>query len=395
MKKLYPPFIYVAAVFKSGIAVISFCVLFSFPSLAQTTSISGIVNSYFKVTDIVPSKACMLVQDPTGLIVNSRVMIVQMKGATINTTNTSAFGDTLSLNEAGNYEIATICYIIGDSVFFFHNLLNTYNKTGKIQLVQFAEYYSANVVDTVKAAPWDSAAGTGGVIAIYADQDITLNAPIYADSSGYKGGPYFLSDGTCSNFVPATGYVYNGVPVPPPTPPLQNGARKGEGVAFVSSAQSGGRGAPANGGGGGNNHNNSGGGGANLTAGGNGGGNSSGVGCSVAIQGIGGKGLSSYNGSKIFMGGGGAAGHSNNGASTLCYGANGGGIIFIWANELIGNGKSISVNGGKGGNSSGDGAGGGGAGGSIIMNVSIYTGAVNITANGGAGGDSYNYVSME
>lgn len=83
-------------------------------------------------------------------------MIVQMKGASINTTAaSSSFGDTTALNEAGNYEIGTVCYIIGDSVFLFHNLLNTYNTTsGKVQLVQFAEYYAAEVIDTVKATPW-------------------------------------------------------------------------------------------------------------------------------------------------------------------------------------------------------------------------------------------------
>ena len=34
-----------------------------------------------------------------------------------------------------------------------------YDVNEKVQLVQFAEYYSANVMDTVKAQPWDSAAG--------------------------------------------------------------------------------------------------------------------------------------------------------------------------------------------------------------------------------------------
>ncbi len=343
------------------------------------------MNTYHKVVEIIPAKACVRVADTTGLNVNSRVMLIQMKGASISTANNSTFGDTTSLNQAGNYEIGAVCFMIGDSVFLFHNLLNTYNySTGKVQLVQFAEYYSANVIDTVKAASWDSVASTGGVIAIFATEDITLNAPIYADSSGYAGGVYIHHNGDCP--FAGSGFVYDASATG-----TGNGAYKGEGVANISATQDGAKGAPANGGGGGNNHNNSGGGGANLTTGGNGGGNSSSgpFGCNTVNNwGRGGKALSSWSDSKIFMGGGAGAGHSNNGSVAFNYGGNGGGIIFIWANNLIGNNDSISANGGNGGASQSDGAGGGGAGGTIIMHVTSYIGNVAINVRGGKGGQS-------
>lgn len=366
-----------------------FSVFFSLTAFAQT-NISGIVNTYHKVVEIIPAKACVRVADIGGLNVNRRVMLVQMKGASINTVNNSSFGDTTSLNEAGNYEIGAVCYIIGDSVFLFHNLLNTYNtSTGKVQLVQFAEYQSANVIDTIKAASWDSASGKGGVIAIFATLDITLNAPIYADSSGNKGGAYYNNSGTC-NFIQqaGTGYAYDII-----SSSNLNGAYKGECVADIPSSVNSAKGAPANGGGGGNNHNNSGGGGANLTTGGIGGGNSSNgpTGCNVGNNwGRGGKALSSWGGTKIFMGGGGGAGHSNNGSVLSNYGGNGGGIIFIWAANLNGNNYSISADGGNGGGSNSDGAGGGGGGGSIVMHVTNYTGNVFIKAEGGNGGLSDN-----
>src|SRR6185436_8151314 len=133
----------------------------------------------------------------------------------------------------------------------------------------------------------------------------------------------------------------------------QNGSFKGECVAIVASAQSGGRGAPANGGGGGNNHNN-GGAGANLAAGGNGGGNSSSVGCRTTLQGLGGKALSSHSGSKIFFGGGGGAGHSNFNFPNPKGGGNGGGIVFLQAINLVGNSRKIAANGRVGGASLGD-----------------------------------------
>ncbi|HUR66070.1 MAG TPA: hypothetical protein VMZ03_06935, partial [Chitinophagaceae bacterium] len=360
-------------------------VLLSSICFGQTSNINGIVNTYHKVIQVIPSKACLRVADPTGLNVNTMVMVVQIKGATINTANNSSFGDTISVNGAGNYEIGTICYIIGDSVFLFHQLLNTYDSSSKVQLVQFAEYYSANVVGTIKPAPWDSVAGTGGVIALYAEEDLTLNAQILADSSGNSGGVFTLSDNNCSNLFAATGYVYNPTVVNP-----QEGAYKGEGIANLTIGQSGGRGAPANGGGGGNNHNNSGGGGANLTIGGIGGGNTSASGCNTNLRGLAGKPLNSSSGKKIFFGGGGGSGHSNNGSISSNYGGNGGGLIFIWANNLIGNNDSITANGGDGGTSAADGAGGGGAGGTIIMNVANYTGNVFIRTNGGKGGQSDN-----
>lgn len=92
--------------------------LFVFIGFAQTP-ISGIVNTYHSVVEVIPAKACLRVTNISSLDVNSRVMIVQMKGASIITSTGATFGDTISLNEAGNYEIGTVCYIIGDSVFCF------------------------------------------------------------------------------------------------------------------------------------------------------------------------------------------------------------------------------------------------------------------------------------
>jgi len=357
-------------------------ILCALTSLSQT-NISGVVNSYYHVIEVIPAKACVRLNTVAGLAHLNKTLLIQMKGASVNTANSSSFGDTTALNDAGNYEIAIICAINGDSVFMYHNFLNSYTVTGKVQLVKFAEYYSANVIDTVKASPWSNATGTGGVIAISVSQDLTLNAPIYADSTGFRGGGYVLSNGTCFNTpFAATGYIYNAANTSP-----QNGAAKGEAVYDFPAAQSGGRGAPANGGGGGNNHNNGGAGGANLSAGGKGGGNSSSAGCTTELHGLPGKALSSWTGKKLFFGGGGGAGHSNGIVTVSKGGGHGGGIILIQADNVIGNGNKITANGGKGGNGASDGASGGGAGGSLIMDVNTYSGPVTIQANGGKGGD--------
>ena len=354
------------------------------PASAQTP-VSGIVNTYYEVTDVVPSKACVIVTNPAGLNHNDKVMLIQMKGASINTTaSSSTFGDTSNLNNAGNYEMGRVCAVIDDSVFLVFMILNQYTVADKVQLVKIPQYVSAIVTDTLKPAPWDNTTGTGGIVAISVEEDLILNAPIYADSSGFQGGEYRLSDGTCGNSFfppPANAFAYNANVLNP-----QNGAFKGESVADLAPGISGGKGAPANGGGGGNNHNNGGGGGANLTAGGIGGGNSSSIGCTVTNQGRAGKALNTYGGSKIFFGGGGGAGHSNFTIPNQYGGGNGGGIVFIEAGNIVGNNMKISASGRAGGHALGDGASGGGAGGTIIMSVNSYTGTLSVESNGGAGG---------
>jgi hypothetical protein len=361
--------------------------LSSLSSFSQTTNISGIVNSYYPVTGVDLVKDAVELGNTFGLNQGDRVLLIQMKGASINTTNTVAFGDTTSLNNAGNYQMFTICMISNDSAYFVQNIANNYTPaTGRVQLVKFGDYVNANVTDTLRASPWSNVLGTGGVIAIWVDGDLTLNRPITADRAGFAGGAFFDSGDGCTSSLNA--YAYNATVG---TGSTQNGAYKGEAVADPPAAMNGGRGAPANGGGGGNNHNNGGGGGGNLTAGGLGGGNSSTTGCTGNWRGIGGKALSSWGGNKIFMGGGGGAGHNNNAVPVLPFisaGGNGGGIIFIHANNIIGNGHAISSDGGIGGNTTSDGAGGAGAGGTIIMDVTTGYSNITIRANGGTGGNS-------
>src|SRR5687768_8984175 len=99
--------------------IILFSTSFSF---SQTTNISGIVNSYHSVIGISTTAANL--DNVSGLAYGNTVLLIQMKGASINTSNTASFGDTTSLNYAGNYEVATICYVSNDTVYFFNELIN-------------------------------------------------------------------------------------------------------------------------------------------------------------------------------------------------------------------------------------------------------------------------------
>jgi hypothetical protein len=172
-------------------------------------------------------------------------------------------------------------------------------------------------------------------------------------------------------------------------------AYKADGIfdnTFINTANSNTRamGHAANGGGGGSVDNGGGGGGGNYTAGGQGG---HGWTCSnPGAGGLGGLALSGYiTNARLFMGGGGGGGQGNNGVQTS--GVSGGGIVLLEANVLAVNGNNtISANGSIATNSGNDGAGGGGAGGSIVItinsnSVTCNTGTLNVTANGGNGGN--------
>jgi hypothetical protein len=367
--------------------------LASYKSFTSYAQISGVVNSYFKVTNVVPSRNGIRVSNISGLNVNDRVLIIQMKGAVINETETSSFGNITSINEAGLYEFATICGFLNDTVIFERELKNTYDYTKAVQLVRVPVYTDVNITGTLRAQEWNTVTETGGVVALAATGTITLNASVSGDSAGYRGGT-LQSFSNCSFFTVADNYAYNPASV---LLSNDNGTYKGEGINNTISLKEGGKGKQSNGGGGGNNHNTGGGGGSNYGVGGNGG-RYTGSGsfpCGGTNVGLGGLSLVGYGytpaNNRIFMGGGGGAGHDNNGFGTP--GGKGGGIVFIECNELVGNGYTISANGSQGINSSnivpsearGDGGGGGGGGGTVLLNVSTYTGNVAIQARGANG----------
>lgn len=365
---------------KTRLLILLLYTLLGSSSVRAQTPISGVINTYHKVLSLGNADGWVVVDNPGALGPGDKVMLVQMKGAGVSTGN-ATFGDTTSLNKAGNYELGTVCTVHSDTVFLLNTIQQQYTPADKVQLVYIPVYDNAVVTGELKATPWNNSTGKGGVLALSVTYSLFLNAPVTATGAGYWGGAAVLSSGDCNDFFYPSGEYYNANNTAP-----QSGAFKGESVWELSDPQfSGGKGAVANGGGGGNNHNNGGGGGAHLSAGGAGGGNNSATTCTKSNPGEGAKALSSWGRTKIFMGGGGGAGHVNTGG-ILQGGGNGGGIVYIQAQSLMSSGYTISANGLNGGSAIGDGASGGGAGGTILMNVSVYSDAVNLEARGGDGG---------
>lgn len=361
----------------------SYCWIFFLLFLKTTSAqevLSGVINHYAIVQEIDYCDNTLTLSNASLFSVGKAVLLIQMQGALINTSNNGSYGDVTDLRQSGKFERAIVASINGNVVRLENALLNTYDLGGSVQLVNMPEYDEALVVDTLKALAWNGT--TGGVLTFTADV-LELQAPLDVSGKGFRGGfAPIVYDGNCLWFVTYSDYAYGDISI--------RGAKKGEGIAKVNNNNTRGRGAQSNGGGGGNDHNASGGGGGNGSSGGLGGTNEnpSAFGCQGNFPGVGGKGIDPSN-DRAWMGGGGGAGHANNSQATD--GGAGGGIIIIHVGQIIPNGHAIRANGQSANTSGGDGAGGGGAGGTIVLQLDNSNNElVQLEAKGGRGGDANN-----
>ena len=376
-----------------------------------------------------------------NLAVGDLLLVVQTQGASVTTTNTSAFGAVTNLNGAGLYEFVTITNansgsnrvdISTDCV--GTGLRNTYVPS-LTQVIRVPQHSTLTVNAGASIVPQAWNGRTGGIVAVHVAGAAIINGSISANASGFRGGATDNASRPSDNEI----LIWRDTDD-------ADGGEKGESIAGYQAAYDDlggryGRGAPANGGGGGNSHNAGGGGGANAApasltwtgrgvmpsgvagatawnidpdyvSNGNALTNSAGGGrggytyaadnenaLTVApgdsawsgnlrrnVGGYGGRPLTQTPSTRLFLGGGGGAGDGNNDAAGA--GGNGGGIVIVMADAVSGTG-SLTANGGAGANTTSDGndaPGGGGAGGSIIVRARTLSG-VTASANGGVGGN--------
>lgn len=363
-----------------------------------SATVTGVVNTYYPaLTDANAGDFTISLGPLTGnarpIVAGDRVLIIQMQDATINSSNTVAYGGNgtggngyTDLGYTGLYEFAIVRSLAGNVLTLRDPLQRSYraisgipNRKSAYQVVRVPAYQVLTLGGPVTAAPWDGTAG--GIVALHAWRFIDMNGfSISVTGQGFRPGR-----------INSAGGLYNLQDFVRPT--YGSYGEKGEGIAGTPegtwAATAGGyengsfgRGAPANAGGGGNAHNSGGGGGANFGNGGKGGFQYGGA---DDVGGRGGVGVKTGLPVRIMMGGGGGSGHQNNAAASG--GEHGGGIVLVTTGDIIGAG-SISADGNNAGPSTDDGAGGGGAGGSIILS---YTGAmdagITLSAKGGAGGN--------
>lgn len=353
------------------------------------TSISGVINSYTRVTSVDGTDR-VTVDDPSLFSVRDTTLIIQMKGIEISVENSLSFGSRQQNLSAGYYEFLIILDITGNQITFDADMTNTYDVNGHLQLIQVPGYDNATVDAPVTCDPWDPVTGTAGVVAMIVGNTLTLEADIDVSGYGFLGGASVERlSGTCG----VTDFFFNDAST--------EGGYKGEGIASygyldgtgglpLGTDYIKGRGCYYNGGGGGNGLYSGGGGGGNGGKGGSGGKEEES--CGALIGGVGAYKISNFidyeNQDRVFLGGGGGAGTQLN-AGEGTDGGNGGGIVIIVANTLVGNGNSIIANGESvAGIATGNaGAGGGGAGGTILLEVGSYNGSnLNLEARGGNGG---------
>lgn len=365
------------------------------------------------------------------------LLIIQMQGATISTTDTVNYGTVSALNSTGLYEFVTVSSFSGNNISINTTncgaLKNSYTVAGKTQIVRVPQYSNLTINSNASVIPTDWNGITGGIVALQVRNTITINGTISVSSAGFRGG--VIENTTTNQVANVPGYRSTSAAY---------GAEKGEGIAGFQTNYDAfgryGRGAAANGGGGGNAHNSGGGGGANGNSGndwtgqgimsisvlgaaawildsgyianGNALTNSSGGGrggysFSFSNQnaltlganqsawtgdyrqergGLGGRPVSNDPATRIFMGGGGGAGDGNNNSNSD--GGRGAGIVILFADSVAGTG-TITANGQTAANTNNthnDSPGGGGAGGTVVVGSRALSG-ISITANGGAGGN--------
>ncbi len=344
----------------------------------------AVINIY---TEVLAYNICtnqITVTNDSGYFVGDTVLLIQMKGAVIDTSNTAAFGTILDYRNAGNYEFNYISQKTGNVLTFKNKLTKNYDiPDGVVQLVRVPSYKTGNFNGGLTCDSWD---GTkGGILAVFGKLNLQSAESFDVSGKGFRGGEGYnsvYSSSTCNQ----NNYIYPSA--------SQFAGFKGESIASYSQNYSKGKGSFAAGGGGGDSHNAGGGGGGNGGSGGLGGYQTDSCGAvPFDNRGIGGKNLTyAASAGKIFLGSGGGAGHIDN-ASYPTSGGAGGGIIIVVTQDLIMDNNSIIVNGSNGtycySTECNDGMGGGGAAGTILLSVNQVITPVGITvlSQGGDGGN--------
>lgn len=412
-----------------------------FPGVGTASSGSSVVNHGSARADTNAAIA--------GFSAGDLALVIQMQDALVNNTNTGAYGDGVSgdpatgstnLRNAGVYEFKRVVSATATSVTLDSPLANTYTtanadaSTGhrRFQVVRVPQFASLTLPGgTLGVTAWNGT--TGGLFALDVSGTLNMNGTtINADATGFRGGgSQEALTTTGSNIITYASAQAAG------TPPANLGAAKGEGIAgtprFVRSAvisngyageslgSSGylsgldlSRGAPGNAGGGGTQHNAGGGGGGNAGTGGRGGntfgffdadGSSTQGACvqfaagffscggdgSRPMGGFGGTGLAPI-ATRLYLGGGGGAGESNNANDNPTVaqagGGQGGGLVFVRARFITGNG-TLRANGQDGLPGGRDAGGGGGAGGTVVLvSESTSIAGLTVSTRGGDGGNT-------
>ncbi|RUT09235.1 hypothetical protein DSM106972_012880 [Dulcicalothrix desertica PCC 7102] len=406
------------------------------PGKDGVRTLAGVINTYYagagtasRGTDTINVGAINLDGSQTPIAAGDLLLIIQMQGANINSTNTDSYGDGTSgggndgdlriipnpngangnLGDdeftAGNYEYVVATKVSGSSITIRgagsnSGLINTYSSAPfgaqgqrTYQVIRVPQYSNATLTSSLTAARWNGSSGGVLVYDVAGNTNLGNNTTVDVSGIGFRGGGAYQYQGAArgltsrdyrtlstatANSSKGEGtagtprYVFNRV----------NNTRTDNGVANEGYPDgSFGRGAPGNAGGGGtdgnpaasigNNENSGGGGGGNGGSGGMGGRSFR---SALAVGGFGGARFPASSG-RVVMGGGGGAGTTNDATSDppdsipdgiASSGASGGGVVLIRTGTISGS-ATVNASGADALNVGRDGGGGGGAGGSVVI----------------------------
>jgi gliding motility-associated-like protein len=360
----------------------------------EGTSIGGIINNYTPVISLIPCRNKIIVEDAASFNNGDTVMMIQMKGAVIDSTNSASFGTITDYKSAGNYEINFVKSKSGNTIELKNKITRSYDlPEGKVQLIRIPYFQNVRVTNPLSCLPWDGK--KGGVLVLNVLDSIILEANIDVSGKGFRGGIGYNTQTPVLN-CNQNNFFY-------PQSSNSIAGQKGESIYEIGSSINYGKGSPATGGGGGLGHNSGGGGGSNGGTGGFGGyqlepcGNAP-----FNNRGIGGHPITySSSTNKIFLGGGGGAGQADNPGNSVPDGGHGGGIVIIMGNKVKANGFKILANGNGAATCSmppssdcHDGMGGGGGAGTVLISVNNYLDNITIENKGGKGADMIGSVSL-
>lgn len=334
-------------------------------------NISGTINAYTQITNI--TQNVVNVTSTAGFAVGDKVMLIKMKGALIDQSNTAAYGDTTTMGEAGKYLFSNIIAIapFPTNTITLSPFCDVFANHNYMQMVTVPNFPNPTITAALTCPQWDGL--TGGILIFETPGTLTFNADIVTEKKGYRGGDVWGSTFSCGSLNYFSAQAFFGPE-----------GKKGEGVADWIVGQECGKGKLANGGGGSYAGNTGAGGGANAGKGGDGGYEWSGCGGpNPVVYSVGGMPVEHIS-TRLFMGGGGGGPQADNGYQVY-NGGNGGAIVFISANEIIGNGFAIKNGGESTPQINDEGGPAGGAGGSVYLNVPTFTSPLTIEVNGGDG----------
>ncbi len=370
----------------------------------QSDTISGVVNKYSPVLELQERRTgsnvnALKVQNPDYFEVGNVVMLYAPKGWDIDPADGDAVDDGSKPHpNTGVYSINKVdSVIMADSIIVFvaTTPFRDSLQTGEMaQLIYVPDFRNVVVEGTLTGKHWTQESGAGGVIALYVEGRLKLQADIDATGMGFQG-----ADPTGDNY---TGGCYED------DPELYGrgsytaaedylAGLKGEGAAVTTFDMLRGKYPMFNGGGGGNARFSGGGGGSNYTQGGRGGGQSAGT-CLTSSETRGRAGIdlsgtyysNTLVSNRLYFGGGGGTG-TQTPAEQASAGGDGGGIVVIIADTIESTGDyTIRSNGESVEATALAGGGGGGGGGAIVLDVNHYKGEVVLEARGGNGGDTDN-----